>query len=477
MLTIAYCRVSTDEQAEEGYSIEGQANRLRAYAELHDLGAVTVVTDPGRSGKDLNRPGLAELLAMIERGHVAHVLVWRLDRLSRNLGDLIGLADRFGQADVSLHSFTEKLDLSSATGRMFYNILGSFAQFYREQLSENIRMGNAQAIRQGKWINRPKTGYDLVDGELVANADSETVREVFRLRALGLSYMAIEDRTGIKYSTARQIARSRIYLGEVLHNGSWYPGNHQPLITQAEFDAAHKGFVPGRTRRSRELLSGRVRCGLCGRVAAVEYRQNGTPVFRCKHRGVGCAMPRRNARAVEEAWVIGLRLLATDADLRDAIRRQLGLAGGADGRAARAPQATKRPGERSVETLETQRRKLLELYYADQIGADLFAEEEARLRGRIEIQRQLEAQAVKESETASEAALRFEEITSLLADLDLATAWDAATYDERKVLVDELLAEVSLFPDHLEVELVGAPRLNVLLEEVGVQTGGVRGGT
>jgi hypothetical protein len=63
------------------------------------------------------------------RGNVGHVLVWRLDRLSRNLGDLILLADTFGQAGVSMHSFTEKLDLSSATGRMFYNILGSFAQF------------------------------------------------------------------------------------------------------------------------------------------------------------------------------------------------------------------------------------------------------------------------------------------------------------------------------------------------------------
>ena len=75
-------------------------------------------------------------------------------------------SDRTG---VALHSFTEKIDLSSATGRMFYNILGSFAQFYREQVAENVRMGMHQAVRQGKWINRPKTGYDLIDGELVPN--------------------------------------------------------------------------------------------------------------------------------------------------------------------------------------------------------------------------------------------------------------------------------------------------------------------
>jgi site-specific DNA recombinase len=93
MLNVAYCRVSTEEQAAEGFSIEGQAEKLRTYAKLHDLGPVTVIEDPGRSGKDLDRPGLQQVLAMVEQGHVTNVLVWRLDRMSRNLGDLILLAE------------------------------------------------------------------------------------------------------------------------------------------------------------------------------------------------------------------------------------------------------------------------------------------------------------------------------------------------------------------------------------------------
>ena len=117
MLTVAYCRVSTEEQATEGFSIEGQASKLRTYAELHDLGDVVVITDPGLSGKNLDRPGLRRLLAMIDEGHVSNVLTWRLDRLSRSLSDLILLADRFGESNVALHSFCERIDLSSATGR------------------------------------------------------------------------------------------------------------------------------------------------------------------------------------------------------------------------------------------------------------------------------------------------------------------------------------------------------------------------
>ena len=245
MLTVAYCRVSTEEQAAEGFSIAGQADKLRVYAELHDLGEVTVIADPGLSGKNLERPGLQQLLHMVDEGHVANVITWRLDRLSRNLSDLIMLADRFGQANVALHSFTEKIDLSSATGRMFYNILGSFAQFYREQLAENVRMGMQQAVRQGKWVNRPKTGYDLVDGELVPNEMAPVVRRIFTLRAEGQSQGKIADATGVKYSTVLSILGSRIYLGEVQMNGEWFPGHHEAIITPEAFAAAHRGRVRG----------------------------------------------------------------------------------------------------------------------------------------------------------------------------------------------------------------------------------------
>jgi site-specific DNA recombinase len=292
VLTVAYCRVSTEEQAEEGFSIEGQANRLRSYAELRELGPVTVIQDPGLSGKDLNRPGLQQVLAMVEAGHVAHVLVWRLDRLSRSLADLILLADTMGQKEIGLHSFSENLDLSSATGRMFYNILGTFAQFYREQLSENVRMGMHQAVRQGRWINRPPTGYDLMDGLLIPNDDAARVREVFRLRAAGHSFREIEERTGIGYSTVSAILKKRTYIGETLLGGEWFPGNHEALVSEAEFEAANRGFVPGR-RRGRDLLSGRVFCGLCHRRMALDTNGDGRVMYRCHHRGKGCNLPRR----------------------------------------------------------------------------------------------------------------------------------------------------------------------------------------
>ncbi len=466
MLNVAYCRVSTEEQAAEGFSIEGQADKLRAYALLHDLGDVVLVSDPGKSGKDLDRPGLQQVLAMVEAGHVSTLLIWRLDRLSRNLGDLILLSEKCMTLGVALHSVNENFDLSSATGRMYFNIIGAFAQFYREQLAENVKMGLHQAVREGKWVNRPKTGYDLVEGELVPNGDAGRVREVFRLRAEGASHRQIEERTGIKYSTAGVILRSRIYLGEVQLNGEWFPGRHEAIVSAAEFAAAQRGRVPGR-RRGTDLLSGRVFCGLCGKRMAIETTGEGRSMYRCRHRGKGCGQPRRTNRGLHRAALLGMQLLAQDEGLQEAIRRQLGRAGGQP-REGRRP-AGRRPADTLAE-LDRRRRKLLELYYAGKIGADLFGDEERAIASQIEAVRIAIGHEQEKQVEANELALRFEQVAAILRDLDLNQIWAEATEQERRALVDELVERVIVFPDHLEVGIFGAPKLNVTLSEVGLGT-------
>ena len=438
---------------------------------------MTVVADPGLSGKNLERPGLQQLLHMVDEGHVANVLTWRLDRLSRNLSDLILLADRFGQAGVALHSFTEKIDLSSATGRMFYNILGSFAQFYREQLAENVRMGMQQAVRQGKWVNRPKTGYDLVDGELVPNEMAPVVRRIFTLRAEGKSQGKIADATGIKYSTVLSILGSRIYLGEVQMNGEWFPGNHEAIVTPDVFAAAHRGRIKGRARGT-DLLSGKVRCGLCRRLMAIDKNGEGRKLYRCHHRGLGCAQPRRTNVGLHRAAVLGLRLIGDDVELQAAIRRELERARTPARKAGGGP-GTRR-SRHGVDDLVAQRRKLLRLYYDDKIGADLFAEEEARLSVAIrEVQREVENAHVEEARS-DDVARHFDAVARMLATLDIDNTWKAATEVERRVLIDEFLEEITVLPDYLDVKVHGAPPVHILYQEVGLKESGfdrVGGGT
>ncbi len=477
MLTLAYCRVSTEEQAEEGWSIEGQTDKLRAYASLHDLGEITVLSDPGISGKNMVRPGLQQLLAAVEAGHATHVIVWKLDRLSRSLRDLMELRDTFDKHGVTLHSVCENLDLSSPAGRWFFSMMGGQAEYYREALSENVSMGLDRAVKEGRWINRPKTGYDLIDGLLVPNVDAALVIECFRLRGEQLSYRVIEERTGIKYSTVKSILDSRIYRGELLRKKKWYPGNHEPLVSEEEWQNAHRGAAKG-VRQSSDPLSGRVICGLCDRRMVVAQNGKCHLTYQCHHRGQGCAQPSRSNLGLARAAVMGLRLVGHDEGLRKAIRRRLA-GGGTD--AAGTPRRTPRAAPaKTLKALTDERRKLLDLYYAQKISADGFQEEEARIATAIEAVRQQMALGDHEEGLKTELEVRFEEVARILSDLDMDAVWAEADNRERRILVENLVEWVKVFPDHLEVKVVGSPSINVLLSEVGLKVPenvGVGGGT
>jgi site-specific DNA recombinase len=126
-----------------------------------------------------------------------HVIVWKLDRLSRSLRDLMEIRDLFDKHGVTLHSVCENLDLSTPAGRWFFSMMGGQAEYYREALSENVSMGLDRLVKEGRWPNRPKTGYDMIDKLLVPNVDAPLVVECFPTPwRRTCSYRVIEERTG-----------------------------------------------------------------------------------------------------------------------------------------------------------------------------------------------------------------------------------------------------------------------------------------
>ena len=142
----------------------------------------------------------------------------------------------------------------------------------------------------------------------------------------------------------------------------------------AESEREEDGRIPGR-RPSRHYLAGRVRCGICGRVATVKENGERRPLmFRCWHRGTSCRQLARSAGGLERAAVRALELVRGDPDLRDAIRREL----------ARSPEGGRAARRRAtrLRVLERDRRRLLDLHYAGQISGELFAQEERRLKGK-----------------------------------------------------------------------------------------------
>jgi DNA invertase Pin-like site-specific DNA recombinase len=157
---LGYCRVSTDEQVRDGVSLDVQRERIRAYAEAKGFALAAVLVDEGVSGKRLERPGLRELLERCQRGNAKHVIVWKLDRLTRRTRDLLTLIEEvFLAQQVELHSVNESLDTSTPHGRFVLTLFGGLAQMERELIGERTRGALAFKREQRHPTSHPPLGF------------------------------------------------------------------------------------------------------------------------------------------------------------------------------------------------------------------------------------------------------------------------------------------------------------------------------
>ena len=159
-LAVGYVRVSREEQAREGVSLDAQRDRVAAYATAKGLTLLDVIADEGLSGKDLDRPGLQSLLARCRSGEVGHVIVWKLDRLTRRTRHLLSLVDDlFLARHIELHSVSESLDTSTPHGRFVLTLFGGLAQMERELIVERTRSALAYKREQGEPTSHAPLGF------------------------------------------------------------------------------------------------------------------------------------------------------------------------------------------------------------------------------------------------------------------------------------------------------------------------------
>jgi DNA invertase Pin-like site-specific DNA recombinase len=176
---IGYVRVSTDQQADGGVSLEAQEAKLRAYCLAMDLDLVRIETDAGLSAKSLARRGLQAALQSLDAGEADGLLVCKLDRLTRSVKDLGTLVETYFASRFSLLSLGDSIDTRSAAGRLVLNVLASVSQWEREACAERTRDALAHLKAQGV-----KLGAPAVD-------DPSTIRMIRELHAGGLSLRAI----------------------------------------------------------------------------------------------------------------------------------------------------------------------------------------------------------------------------------------------------------------------------------------------
>jgi site-specific DNA recombinase len=199
MRVIGYTRVSTDEQATHGVSLDAQKAKLNAYAALYGLEIVETIEDAGQSAKSLKRPGLQRALEMLWAGKADGLLIAKLDRLSRSVKDWNGLIDRyFGErAGRQLFSVADSIDTRSAAGRLVLNVLMSVGQWEREAIGERTRDALAHKRSKGQRVSgRIPFGYLLADDgvALVEDpAEQSILRDISELRSAGHSFRKIAD--------------------------------------------------------------------------------------------------------------------------------------------------------------------------------------------------------------------------------------------------------------------------------------------
>ena len=192
MKAVIYTRVSTTEQAAEGYSIDEQERMCRAAIESKGWEYVKTYSDPGISGRTMERPGLQAMIADI--GDIEAVVIYKLDRLSRKQRDTMAIIeDVFMAHDVALVSLNETLDTSTPWGRAMIGILSSFNQMESENIQDRTKMGRMAKANKGGYAGGPPPyGYKAVNGELVIDEEEAgLIRRIFELRSEGKSVRGI----------------------------------------------------------------------------------------------------------------------------------------------------------------------------------------------------------------------------------------------------------------------------------------------
>jgi site-specific DNA recombinase len=303
-----YTQVSTDAGLDQEFnSLDAQREAAEAFikSQAHEgwQPIRKVYDDRGFSGGSLQRPALQQLLTDVRSSLIDVILVYKVDRLTRSLADFAKLVELFDAHNVSFVSVTQAFNTTNSMGRLTLNVLLSFAQFEREVTAERIRDKITASKKNGIWMGGTvPLGYRVENRKLhVIDEEAATVRSIFQqylelgsvvsllqyLRQQGIrtkQRMASGTKVGGIPFTAGPLLyllKNRIYIGEIVHRGQAYAGDHAPILDRDLFEAvrarlcANQVAQDRRNGHSRAVLMGKI-VDDRGNVMTPRHTQKGT---------------------------------------------------------------------------------------------------------------------------------------------------------------------------------------------------------
>ena len=224
MKVIGYVRVSTEEQAKEGISLAMQEEKILTYAKLWNLGSVEIIKDEGKSAKNLKREGIQEVIKLVKEDAVKHLVIYKIDRLSRDAVDLLTLVkELFKPNNVQLHSISERIETESATGKFAFGVLAQVAQLERDMISERTKAALQWKKKNGQDLGTAPLGFEMKDKKFYeVAAELRVVQEIKRLRRKHLTFRAI----------ARQLNEEGIVTK---HGKKWQSGTVYKIVKSKRY--------------------------------------------------------------------------------------------------------------------------------------------------------------------------------------------------------------------------------------------------
>lgn len=331
MKAALYTRVSTDMQAEDGFSLAGQLNLLNEYCKRSNVEVFQVYSDEGISGQKENRPAFQKMIHDAEKKCFDVILVYKFDRFARKVELSQRVKNQLKKSGINVVSITEPVE-DSPIGFFTSGIMDLLAEYFVKDLSVKTKMGQVERASQGLHNGSVPYGYkiDKITGNMVINEEqANVVRLIFDLynnKGYGSTKIALwlnenkipsaVDGTWAHFTVSRVLKNVK-YIGKIEYDGQVYEGKHEPIINTEDFEIAQKNMTSRTWKRSyrganfeKFVLLGLLKCGYCGcamRLSTTHTRKYKKPMFYylCNGRDhkTGCAHSKHHQTASLEKAV------------------------------------------------------------------------------------------------------------------------------------------------------------------------------